>query len=252
MQPAPPGFSPVDDALFLDFDGTLVHIAPRPDAVEVPPGLGPLLVRLHDHCDGAVALVSGRAIRDIAAFLPDWPGLVIGSHGAEWQGIERPPQAEPHLPLTSGELDDLHDAVGAFAQAEGLLCEPKPHGVALHFRNRPEAEDAAGAFMQAMADRYPGLVVQPAKMAFELRPRGATKDTALMALVRLPPFAGRRPVYLGDDRTDEPALEWVQDHGGLAIKVGEGATAARHRLPHPDAVLAWLLRGVTQAEGVAQ
>ena len=249
MQTAPPGVIPGDDALFLDFDGTLVAIAFRPDAIRVPPRLPPLLRRLQDLGGGAVALVSGRGLADLRQFLPDWQGAAVGGHGAEWQGVP-PPEAGPGL--LPQELADLHRAAAALARAEGLLAEVKPHGAVLHYRNRPEAEPLVRAFMSRMAELYPALAVQPAKMAYELRPQGATKDAALARLMGQKPFAGRRPVYLGDDTTDEPALEWVQARGGLAVKVGPGDSVARYRLDGPEAVLDWLQAAAGLPEGVAR
>ncbi len=233
---APPVLQPAKDALFLDFDGTLVGIAPRPDAIDVPGHLGPLLSQLHDMMSEAVAIVSGRALAELEHYLPDFPGAFVGSHGAERRGA-------PPAPLPDG-LDALHDSVRAAAEEHGVLAEIKTRGAALHFRQTPERKDAAGRAAEALADLYPGFVVQPAKMAFELKPSGATKDSALADLMAAPPFAGRRPVYLGDDATDEPALGWVAGRDGLAIKVGEGASVAPHRLATPQDVLGWLARAL--------
>ncbi|MEI4471863.1 trehalose-phosphatase [Frigidibacter sp. MR17.24] len=233
---APPRLDPAHDALFLDFDGTLVAIAPTPDAVIVPPALAPLLTALSARLGGALALVSGRALDEIAGFLPGYGGPAIGSHGAEARG----------LPGLAGggvgprDLAALHDRFRAFAAAEGLLFEPKPHGAAIHFRARPEAEARARAFVTEVLAGEPGLALQTAKMAFELRPEGATKDAALRAAVAAAPFAGRRPVYLGDDTTDEPAIAWAGSSGGIGVKVGDGDSAARHRLSGPAEVLGWL------------
>ena len=234
LNTAPPALVPDEDAIFLDFDGTLVDIAPRPDAVQVPDGMAEMLMELHAMCGGALALVSGRAMGELAAFLPQFTGPLIGSHGAESRGLD--------LPGTSHSVDlaALHARFAEFAGANGLLAEPKPHGAAIHFRSKPEAEAIARAFAEEMIALHPGLTLQPAKMAFELRPEGATKDAALRGLAEAAPFAGRRPVYLGDDTTDEPALIWAQELGGMGVKVGEGETAARWRLSGPDAVRTWL------------
>ncbi|AMY71785.1 trehalose-phosphatase [Frigidibacter mobilis] len=231
---APPALVPGEDAVFLDFDGTLVEIAPRPDAVHVPDGLAEVLMDLHALCGGALALVSGRAMGELAAFLPRFTGPLIGSHGAESRGLDLPGAGH------AVDLAALHARFVEFANANDLLAEAKPHGAAIHFRSRPEAEALARAFAEEMIALHPGLTLQPAKMAFELRPAGATKDAALRQLADAVPFAGRRPVYLGDDTTDEPALIWAQERGGMGVKVGEGASAARWRLSGPQAVRAWL------------
>lgn len=235
----PPALVPDEDAVFLDFDGTLVDIAPRPDAVQVPDGLADMLMDLHAMCGGALALVSGRAMGELADFLPGFTGPLIGSHGAESRGLDMPEHDEGAM-----DLPALHARFAEFAAANGLLAEAKPHGAAIHFRARPEAETLARAFADEMLLLYPGLCLQPAKMAFELRPEGATKDAALRRVAGAAPFAGRRPVYLGDDTTDEPALIWAQAGGGLGVKVGEGDSAARWRLEGPAAVRAWLAAAI--------
>lgn len=233
---SPPALDPARDALFLDFDGTLVEIAPTPDAVVVPRGLAEMLTRLHAAAEGAVAVVSGRMLAELERFLEGFEGVLIGSHGAERRGAPAPPLPEG--------LRELQDEVRRIAGAEGLLAEIKTRGAALHYRSVPEREALARGFAEALAAAYPAFVLQPAKMAFELKPRGAAKDVALAEAMRGPPFAGRRPVYLGDDATDEPALGWVAGRGGVAVKVGEGDSAAPHRLESPRAVLDWLARAI--------
>ena len=229
---------PKDAALFLDFDGCLVEIADRPDAVVVSDALRDRLARLHAMLDGAVALISGRDVADLRGFLPDFAGIVAGSHGAE-------------LSLAPGRIEAVHDqpfdAAALHARAHelarphpALLVEEKPHGVALHYRADPSLEGYVQQVMQDMLQANPGLMLQPSKMALELRPGGVGKDSALAGLMQRAPFAGRTPVFAGDDHTDEPAMRQAQALGGFAIKIGEGDTAADHRLPDPAALAEWL------------
>jgi trehalose 6-phosphate phosphatase len=234
----PPALDPARDALFLDFDGTLVEIAPRPDAIVVPSELPGILARLCEAAEGAVAVVSGRMMPDLERYLEGFPGVLIGSHGAERRGAPQPPPPPGLL--------ELQAEVRRIAEAEGLLPEIKSGGAALHFRQVPEREAMARGFAEALAAAFPAFVVQPAKMAFELKPKGAAKDRALAEVMRETPFAGRRPVYLGDDATDEPALSWVLADGGVAVKVGEGASVAPHRLDGPGEVLDWLVRALEE------
>ena len=234
----PPALDPAQDALFLDFDGTLVEIAPRPDAIVVPEELPGLLARLCEAAEGAVAILSGRMLADLERFLDGFPGVLIGSHGAERRGAPAPPPPEG--------LWELQAEVRRIAEEEGLLAEIKTRGAALHFRQVPELEATARGLAEALAAAFPAFAVQPAKMAFELKPKGAAKDRAMVEVMREPPFAGRRPVYLGDDATDEPALSWVVARGGVAVKVGEGDSAAPHRLEDPGEVLAWLMRALEE------
>lgn len=227
-----------DAALFLDFDGCLVDIAPRPDAVVIPPGLPGRLARLHALLGGAVALVSGRDVADLRRHLPDFPGAIAGSHGAELS------LAGQRIETTHGvdlDMAGLHDAAArAVAGHPAILVERKPHGVALHYRADPSLRPVVEGVMARLAEAHPGMVLQPAKMAVELRPGGTGKDGALDRLMAMAPFAGRVPVYAGDDLTDEVAMARAQALGGHGIKIGAGDTVAQHRLPDPATLARWL------------
>jgi len=237
----PPDLRPDAEALLLDFDGTLVEIAPRPDAITVPAGLPAMLDTLHARFSGALALISGRAVDDIRRYLPDFPGTIVGSHGAERAGPGLPPQ-----PLSEFHgLEELTAAVRAYAEDRpALLAELKTHSVVLHFRAAPELGPEVERFMSELADRHPDFALQQAKMAWELRPRTADKGSAVRALMQADPFMGRFPVYIGDDTTDEAAMDVAQGLGGVGIKIGQGSSIARHRLPDPEALLCWLERAM--------
>lgn len=229
---------PPDAALFLDFDGCLVDIAPRPDAVVIPSGLPARLARLHARLDGAVALVSGRSVAELQAWLPGFPGALAGSHGAELARDGRVIEATHAAVL---DTEALHRrAAAAVAGHPAILVERKPHGVALHYRADPALRPVVEEVMQHLADIHPGMALQPAKMAVELRPAGAGKDRALDRLMAGAPFAGRTPVYAGDDLTDEAAMAHAQARGGFGIKIGAGETAAHYRLADPAALARWL------------
>lgn len=229
---------PLDAALFLDFDGCLVDIAPRPDAVRVPKTLIARLDLLHGRQNGAVALVSGRDVADLRGHLDGYHGIVAGSHGAEYS--PRPGVIEAVHPAPS-DISALHRMAHRLAaDTADILVEEKPHGVALHYRANPKLRPRVEAIAIEIQSRHPALMLQPAKMAVELRPAGIGKDDAVARLMRLPPFAGRVPVYAGDDTTDEPAMAEVQRQGGFAIKIGPGDSAARYRLDDPRALALWL------------
>lgn len=247
MQPPLSSIPPLtaNAALFLDFDGCLVEIAPRPDAVVIPPGLPARLARLHDRLDGAVALVSGRDIANLRGHLPDFPGAIAGSHGAEMMRDGRTIQATHALDL---DISALHRAAtDAVTDHPAILVERKPHGVALHYRADPSLRPVVERTMERLADAHPGMALQPAKMAVELRPDGAGKDGALDRLMASPPFAGRMPVYAGDDLTDEVAMAHAQALGGFGIKIGKGTTLARYRLDDPAALALWLDQALAAA-----
>jgi trehalose 6-phosphate phosphatase len=235
LPPPLSGLAPV--ALFLDFDGTLVELAEAPGAIAVPSGLAPLLDRLADRLDGRLAIVSGRAVDDLRRHLGGSAAVLSGSHGAELHyadGRSIPVSAPPGLAAA-------RESIRRFAAGgDGLLVEDKPAGIALHYRLAPERAEEADAFLEALAERS-GLALQRGKMVAELRPPGTDKGGALRRLMAEPPFAGARPVFVGDDLTDEHAFEAAAALGGEGVLVGPPRqTAARWRLDDVAAVTAWL------------
>ena len=237
--PVPPSGLLDGAALFLDFDGTLVELAQTPDSIRVDPQLPGLLKRLCALLEGRLAIVSGRSIGDLESHL-DCSGLAVsGSHGLELRLADG-----THLPLfVPRPLDEVRAALAAFVEAApGLLVEEKPAGLALHYRLAPEQEGAAAALMERLAAEH-DLTLQHGKMVAELRPAGADKGDAVRALMGEPPFAGARPVVVGDDLTDEHAFEAATAIGGAGVLVGEPwPTAASFRLPSVAAVAEWLGR----------
>ncbi|MBC7993739.1 MAG: trehalose-phosphatase [Rhizobacter sp.] len=223
-------------ALFVDFDGTLVEIAPRPDAVVLPAGMVQLLATLHTRLGGALAVVSGRPIAQLDAFLAPLSLPAAGLHGAE-----RRSASGVVTRLTPADLTQVVADLQALAAVHaGLLVEPKPGAVALHYRLAPDCELLAQQVMQAALQRSPGMVLMHGKMVIEMKPAAASKGRAIEAFMAEPPFAGRRPLFAGDDTTDESGFAVVQAAGGIGIKVGPGPTQARHRLDTPTRLHAWL------------
>lgn len=220
-------------SLFLDFDGTLVPIAPTPDSVMVEPALLDLLGRLRARLDGRLVLLSGRSLADLGALLGDWTGLAAGSHGLE--ASDEPP-AVPHRDVAALLAEELR---ALRAMHPGVLIEKKSYGLAFHYRQAPAAEEMCRRLGELAAART-GWTVQPGKMVVELRPAGADKGVALRRFMERPGFAGTRPVMIGDDVTDEAAFEAAQALGGAGILVGARETAARHSLADVAAVRAWL------------
>jgi trehalose 6-phosphate phosphatase len=224
-------------ALFLDFDGTLIELAEAPDAIEVPPRLGLLLARLQRRLQGRLAIVSGRSVADLERYIavPNIP--FSGSHGLELRLGDG-----TRVPLHSPRgLGGVRERVRLFAHdREGLLVEDKPAGVALHYRRAPDEERRVSDFMEELA-REAELVLQRGNMVVELRPAGADKGDAVRALMGEDPFAGARPLFLGDDLTDEHAFESVAGMDGAGVLVGPARiTAAHYRLPTVAAVAEWL------------
>lgn len=235
--PPPPGGLLRGASLFLDFDGTLVDLAPTPDGVIVGEHLRDLLATLSDRLGGRIAILSGRSVAEIAAFLHPVAIAIGGSHGLELRRIDGGHDA----PDRPDGLDGVIDRMKAFAADwPGVLVEEKPLGAALHYRGAPEAEAACRRLAHEAAE-LTGLALQPGKMVFELKPEGGDKGRALGLFMADPLFQGTRPIFLGDDLTDEPGFAAAAAAGGAGILIGEPReTAATWRLDGVEAVLAWL------------
>lgn len=225
-------------ALFLDFDGTLVDIAPRPDAVRVTPGLVESLERLRERLGGALAIVTGRPIAVIDDFLAPARFDVAGLHGVErrFAGETSGGRAEDHPKLRAG-IERLNVELEGL---EGVLIEDKGASVATHWRlaGPADAEKAERIVKDLAASLGAAYRLQLGKAVGEIVPAEATKGHAIRALSEQPPYAGRRAVFLGDDRTDELAFATVNEDGGVSVRVGEGDTIAPRRLAGPAEVRA--------------
>jgi len=244
--PAVP-FSP-SWAFFLDLDGTLFDIRPTPQAVQREPAEVQLVARLAEATGGAVALISGRAIASIDALFAPLKLPAAGQHGAERRDARGRVR---RVNLSKGKLQKAAEAIAAFAAShEGLLFENKGQSLALHYRLAPHLADAAHAAVRRAAAALDGAVeVQGGKMVAEIRPSGYDKGGAIEQFMGEPPFAGRVPLFIGDDLTDEHGFRVVNAMGGYSVKVGGGPTAARWRMDAPAAVLAWLTEGLAHAAG---
>jgi trehalose 6-phosphate phosphatase len=226
-------------SLFLDFDGTLVAIAERPDAVTVSDRLRRTLSRLHDRLGGRVAIVSGRSAGQIIDLFGTSPFAIAGSHGQEL----RRPDGSIETAERPEELEPARQEMAKLAtEWPGVLLEEKPLGAALHYRGCPEAEQACRELATDLAAMH-GLHLQTGKMVVELRALDGDKGTALRRLMSEPPMAGNTPLFIGDDDTDEPAFRAAAELGGAGIRVGRPATtSAGYLLPDVAAVLDWLDR----------
>ena len=223
-------------ALFLDFDGTLVELAAKPDQVCMLPAVLAALAALQHLLGGALALVSGRKLTDLDAYTRPLCLAAAAEHGS----VRR--KATGHIEAVAPV--DLQDALQT-AQAlvrlhPALLLEPKTHALSLHYRQAPGLEQACITAMQAAAQRSNGLELIRGKFVVELKPQGASKGLAINRFMQEPPFKGRSSLFAGDDVTDESGFTAVQSAGGQAIKVGPGSTAAHHRCRGPAEVGAWL------------
>lgn len=238
---------PASTALFLDFDGVLVDLAGRPEYIEVPNILRPALNRLEAATGQALAVVSGRYLEDLRQYLPDVPKTIVASHGAERALAGQ--DVISHPLLGTDAVARLHRIADSFSDTiKGVVLEKKPLGVVLHYRETPLLEESLHRASRCLISILPDFEIHRAKCAFEIRPRNVSKRQAVIDLMQSPPFKERLPVYIGDDRTDEPALGWVAEQGGIAIKVGEGETLAPYRLGTPKEVIETLMRWLDEME----
>lgn len=234
--PPLPGIGP-QVALFLDFDGTLVDIAPQPEDVVVPTGLVDTLRQLSVQLNGALAVVSGRKLTELDAFLAPLQLPTAAEHGAQ----QRMPGGQT-LRLASPDLREVTRLATALAEShDGLRVEIKPAGVALHYRHAPELEAICLQLMLEASRTTPGLELLRGKFVFEIKPVGVNKGTAIEAFMVDAAFAGRHPLFAGDDVTDEAGFAVMQHLSGHGIKVGDGPTLAFYRCASPAALRDWLL-----------
>ncbi|AVP56830.1 trehalose-phosphatase [Pulveribacter suum] len=229
-------------ALFLDFDGTLADLAPQPDAVRLAPGLAQDLHALHHALGGALAIVTGRTLADMDGFLGALELPLACEHGAQLRLSAASGCSAP--PLELGPLLQTLDALAA--SHPGLLVERKRAGAALHYRQAPHLQQLCHDTLARAVAALPGAELLAGKYVYEIKPAGAGKGRAIAHLMQQPPFAGRVPLFVGDDVTDEDGFAAVQALGGTGLKVGAGETAARTRIPSPAAVRDWL-HGAAQA-----
>ncbi|HEX6217910.1 MAG TPA: trehalose-phosphatase [Sphingomicrobium sp.] len=234
--PPPPASLFADASLFLDLDGTLVDFAPLPGDIVVGRDLQDILRDLHDRLGGRLAVVSGRALHDLGHHLEIDHLPAAGSHGLE----RRHASGETHRPEATKALSDAFAEITETATFEGLHFENKPLSLAVHYRQRPDLADQIIPQIESIARRH-GLLVQKGAMVVEVRPKGPNKGDAVRAFMSEPPFKFGRPVFVGDDLTDEAAFRAARELGGHAVLVGEmRETEAQFRLPDVAAVRAWL------------
>ncbi|HEV2557746.1 MAG TPA: trehalose-phosphatase [Microvirga sp.] len=222
-------------SLFLDFDGTLVEIVERPDAVVVEPALPGLLTRLNDRLGGALALVSGRPIAFLDERLAPARLDAAGLHGIERRlsGTLHPCRPEDH-PALQREIADLKRGVEADPR---LIVEDKGCSVALHWRLAPDRAAFAEGLARSIAERLgPAYRIQFGKAVAEILPAASGKGRVIEAFLEAEPYRGRRPLFIGDDLTDEHGFEVVNARGGVSVRVGGGDTIAGARLATPAAV----------------
>jgi len=236
-------------ALFLDVDGTLTPLAPRPGDVVLGAAVIERLSSLHTAFEDALAVISGRSIPDLDQLLAPLRLPVAGQHGAERRDAEG---GVHHADPDAVEaLSEAREALARFAADNpGIELQDKRLTLSLHYRRAPHCAQAARRLLRRLE---PSLgrrfVVEEGKQVLEVRSRGCNKGSAIRAFLQEAPFGGRRPVFAGDDLTDEDGFRAVNAAGGISIKIGAGPTHARYRLAQPDDMLAWLDTCLQQLDG---
>src|ERR1700750_1230990 len=229
-------------ALLLDIDGTLLDLAPTPREVWVPPGLAETLKRLLERTSGALAFVSGRSLNDIDLIFAPEQFPAVGGHGAEIR-LERDSDAvTSHAPPMDKELKRRLASIAKLSP--GILLEDKGYSLALHYRLAPHAEKAiyeAVSLIRADLPTAP-IEVLPGKFVCEIKHSGFTKASGVRELMQHEPFKGRRPLFIGDDVTDETVFAIMPDMNGLSFSVGRRAIGVNGHFDAPNDVRAFLAR----------
>ncbi|MCZ7661094.1 MAG: trehalose-phosphatase [Xanthobacteraceae bacterium] len=232
------GFDLRADALLLDVDGTLLDIAPTPQSVEVPAELVRTLLALGERTGGALALVSGRPLDDIDRLFHPLEISVVAGHGAELRiAGARAVQLAGSLPAAlKRRLQAIAD------ERNGVIAEDKGYAFALHYRLALDrAEEVWEAVGRACAAFQAGsLEILPGKAVIEVKGSAFDKGTGVREIMKLPPFRDRRPIFIGDDVTDQAAVAVMPEFGGLAFSVGREMQGAAGMFGSPDDVRGWL------------
>jgi trehalose 6-phosphate phosphatase len=234
---------PLDEcAILLDIDGTLLDLAPTPREVWVPPGLARTLSGLIEKTAGALALVSGRSLNDIDLIFAPEQFPAVGGHGAEMRISGDSESVATHAPPMDKELKRRLAAIAKLSP--GILLEDKGYSLALHYRLAPHAEKAIYEAVSLIRADLPNAPIEvlPGKCVCEIKHSGFNKATGVLELMTHEPFRGRRPIFIGDDVTDESVFALMPDLGGLAFSVGRRATGVADHFDEPRDVREWLAR----------
>jgi trehalose 6-phosphate phosphatase len=235
-------------AILLDVDGTILDLAATPREVWVPPSLRHDISRLSERTGGAVALVSGRSLNDLDLLFSPLQLPAVGGHGAEFR-----PQVggEPELRRTAPLGAALKRKFATVAEiGPGIVIEDKTYSIALHYRLAPDLENLVKEAVTRICAENPSASIEilHGKSVVEIKQLGFNKGTAVRELMRLPPFADRHPIFIGDDVTDESVFEIISEFDGLAFSVGRTVEGVDGHFEKPEAVRGWLTRIADEGE----
>jgi trehalose 6-phosphate phosphatase len=237
-------------AILLDVDGTLLDIAATPGEVRVPERLRRALASLQERTDGAIALVSGRPLAELDRLFAPLRLTIVAGHGAEM----RVNGADPPTRFDVGIAADLRDQFRALAaKLDGVLLEDKGYSIALHYRLVPQHAEVLREGVAAACAPYPSAAIEilPGKAMIEIKPTAFNKGSGVRELMKHAPFRGRRPVFIGDDITDETVFAVLPAFDGLGFSVGRRINGLAGCFPKPTDVRQWLYR-IAKADEAAQ
>ncbi|TIQ36452.1 MAG: trehalose-phosphatase [Mesorhizobium sp.] len=226
-------------ALFLDIDGTLLEHAAHPDSVSVSDGLRLLLETIERRLDGALAFITGRSIAAVDGLFDPLRLRIAGLYGLEHRLT---PNGQIEAADEPADMAALADEIELELASKAVYVERKGPVLAIHTRAAPHLLARATELVEAALARLPeGYRVIAGNAGVELMPLEAAKGAAIRRFMQLDPFSGRRPVFLGDDTSDENGFETVNAAGGISIRVKpQGETAARFAIADVASAIAWL------------
>ena len=227
-------------AIFLDVDGTLLDIAPTPLEVRVPPMLRETLYALWQRLDGAISFISGRPIGEIDRIFDPLRLPAVGGHGAE---VRITPKAEIRRSRLATLDEELRTKFAQISKlGKGIIVEDKGFSIAIHYRLAPEfgSEIMENVVAICKNERVGLLEVLPGKLVIEIKPGGYDKGTGLREMMNLEAFKGRRPIFIGDDVTDNAAFAVLPEFDGIGFSVSGFVKGARYNFDGPQDVRMWL------------
>ncbi|PKE28598.1 trehalose-phosphatase [Rahnella sp. AA] len=234
----PVGLDPRQYAFFFDVDGTLAEICDEPEGVTIPAAVRDNLYALFTASSGALALISGRPVEQLDLLVAPLTLPAAGVHGAEMRdgaGNFHRVTLPPHI------VRQVEQTLSAgMSVLPGTLLETKGMAFALHYRQAMLHQQQVLELAERVVTTFPELVLQPGKCVIEIKPRGKDKGVAIYDFMQQVPFAGRLPIFIGDDLTDEKGFEVVNALQGISVKVGEGSSLAHYRVGRVSDVYQWL------------
>jgi trehalose 6-phosphate phosphatase len=227
-----------DRAVLLDVDGTILDLAPTPLEVIVPPDLTVALERLSKRVGGALAFVSGRPLAELDLFFMPLKLPAIAGHGAEVR------LAEGSVHRATTFLDpDLKAEIACIAdERSGVVVEDKGYSIAVHYRLAPHLGHEIRDEVSAVCARFSSakLEILPGKSVVEVKQPSFNKGTAVRDLMQHPPFKGRKPIFIGDDVTDEAAFQVLPEFAGIGLSVGRQVEGIAGMFETPAEVRHWI------------